>query len=81
MIVQRPLFYVVLRDGDQWMIEAEWPDGSIEHVQAFKAHSQAVHWVKTYSEKWLLQRVWFDRKNKGRPEAALSLTSRYALVR
>ena len=57
MIVQRPLFYVVLRDGDQWMIEAEWPDGSIEHVQAFKAHSQAVHWVKTYSEKWLLQRV------------------------
>jgi hypothetical protein len=57
MIVQRPLFYVVLRDGDQWMIEAEWPDGSIEHVQAFKAHSQAAHWVKTYSEEWLLQRV------------------------
>jgi hypothetical protein len=29
----------VLRDGDAWLVEAEWPDGSIEHVSTFKAHS------------------------------------------
>lgn len=57
MIAQKPLFYVVLRDGDQWLIEVEWPDGSIEHVQAFKAHSEAVNWVKTHSETWLQERV------------------------
>ena len=57
MIAQKPLFYVVLRDGDQWLIEVEWPDGSIEHVQAFKAHSEAANWVKTHSETWLQERV------------------------
>jgi hypothetical protein len=36
MIAQRPVFCVVLGEGDQWLIEAEWPDGSVEHVCAFK---------------------------------------------
>jgi hypothetical protein len=57
MIAQKPLFYVVLRDGDQWLIEAEWPDGSIEHVQAFKAYSEAVNWVKTHTQTWLQKQV------------------------
>jgi hypothetical protein len=64
MIAQKPLFYVVLRDGDQWLIEVEWPDGSIEYVQAFKAHSEAVNWVKTHSETWLQERVWFGREKR-----------------
>jgi hypothetical protein len=57
MIVKTPLFCVVLRDGDEWFIEAEWRDGSIEHVRTFKAHSDAVNWVKTRSEAWLHDRI------------------------
>jgi hypothetical protein len=54
MIMKTPLlFCLVLRYGDEWLIEAEWPDGSIEHVRTFKAHSDAVNWVKTRSEAWL----------------------------
>ena len=43
MAGQKPLFNVVLRDGDEWLIEAEWPDGSIEHVCTFKAQSDAAN--------------------------------------
>jgi hypothetical protein len=57
MIMKTPLFCLVLRDGDEWLIEAEWPDGSIEHVRTFKAHSEAVDWVKTLSEAWLHERA------------------------
>jgi hypothetical protein len=57
MIAQRPLFCVVLRDGGEWLIEAEWPDGSIEHVCTFKAHSDAANWLRTHSETWLQERM------------------------
>jgi hypothetical protein len=39
----RPIFCVVLGDGDEWLIEAEWPDGSLEHICAFRAHFEAVN--------------------------------------
>jgi hypothetical protein len=51
--VQRPFVYVVLGDGDQWVIEAEWPDGSIEPIRTFRAHAEAVDWVKTHSATWM----------------------------
>ena len=51
--VQRPFVYVVLGDGDQWVIEAEWPDGSIEPIRTFRAHAEAVNWVKTHSATWM----------------------------
>jgi hypothetical protein len=54
---QKPIFCVVLGDGDQWVIEVEWPDGSIEHVDVFKTHSEATNWVKTLSEAWLKERA------------------------
>jgi hypothetical protein len=57
VISQRPFIYVVLGDGDQWAIEAEWPDGSIEPICTFKAHAEAVNWVKTHSETWMRERV------------------------
>jgi hypothetical protein len=57
MIAQKPFFNVVLRDGDAWFVEAEWPDGSIEHVLAFKAHSDAAQWLNTHSESWLQERM------------------------
>jgi hypothetical protein len=35
---QKPFFCVVLNDGGQWHVEAEWSDGTIEQIDAFKAH-------------------------------------------
>jgi hypothetical protein len=57
MTAKTPLFYVMLRDGGEWLIEAEWPDGSIEHVCTFKVHSDAAHWLKTHSQIWLQERM------------------------
>jgi hypothetical protein len=51
--VQRPFVYVVLGDGDQWVIEAEWPDGSVESIRTFRAYAEAVSWVKTHSATWM----------------------------
>ena len=53
----KPVFCVVLTDGPQWSVEAEWPDGTIEHVDTFKGHSDAVKWVSTRSETWLRERA------------------------
>jgi hypothetical protein len=50
---QKPFFCVVLRDGDRWLVEAEWPDGTIVEVGSFKAHLDALNWVKTQSQAWL----------------------------
>jgi hypothetical protein len=38
-----PLFHVSLGDRDEWVIEAEWPDGTLEQVTSFKTHSAAAH--------------------------------------
>jgi hypothetical protein len=32
MIERIPIFCVVLKDGEHWQVEAEWPDGTIEEV-------------------------------------------------
>ena len=49
----KPIFCVVLSDGDRWSVEAEWPDGTIEHVDSFKVHAEARRWVSTLSMAWL----------------------------
>jgi hypothetical protein len=49
----KPIFNVVLRDGD----EAEWPDGTIEQVETFKAYFDALHWMNTQSDTWLRERA------------------------
>jgi hypothetical protein len=46
-----------LADGDQWSIEVDWPDGTIERFGAFRAHLDAVHWIDTLSEVWLRERI------------------------
>jgi hypothetical protein len=51
-----PIFCVVQRDGQQWTVEAEWPDGTIEQVDIFKGHSDAMEWVSNRSEAWLQNR-------------------------
>ena len=38
-----PIFCVVLKDGEHWEVEAEWPDGTIEPVYKFKAGLEALN--------------------------------------
>jgi hypothetical protein len=52
----KPLFCVVQLADEQWTVEAEWPDGTIEEIDTFKNHSDAVDWVSTRSERWLEER-------------------------
>jgi hypothetical protein len=53
----RPIFCVVLCDGDIWSVEAEWPDGTIEPVDTFEERSDAVDWLSARSESWLQERT------------------------
>ena len=46
MMSRKPIFCVVLRDGELWQVEAEWPGGAIETIDKFKAHYEALHWVR-----------------------------------
>jgi hypothetical protein len=57
MTAQGPIFCVVLRDGEFWQIEAEWPDGAMEQVCKYKAYFEALDWVKTQSAHWLQDRL------------------------
>jgi hypothetical protein len=52
-VAANPLFHVSLGDRDEWVVEAEWPDGTLERVSTFKNHSAAAHWIATASEAWL----------------------------
>jgi hypothetical protein len=49
----KPIFHVILGDRDQWVVEAEWPDGTLERVQVCQSHDSATVWVATQSETWL----------------------------
>jgi hypothetical protein len=60
MMAQQPLFCVVLSDSDRWRVEAEWPDGTIEQVDNFKSHFEAVNWINTEAEAWLRHRSFRD---------------------
>jgi hypothetical protein len=51
----KPIFYIVLGDCEQWIVEAEWPDGTIEQVETFKAYFDALAWLTTQSDAWLRQ--------------------------
>jgi hypothetical protein len=53
----KPLFCIVLGDGDLWSVEAEWPDGTIEQVKTFKRYSDAAEWVNVRSAAWLDSRL------------------------
>ena len=48
-----PLFHVSLGERDEWVVEVEWPDGTLERVSTFKKHSAASHWIATTSGSWL----------------------------
>jgi hypothetical protein len=49
---EKPIFYVILSDRDEWVVEAEWPDGTLERVNTFRDYLAATDWVATQSEAW-----------------------------
>ena len=56
--MRKPIFCAVVNDGnDGWSVEAEWPDGTIEQVSTFKAHSDAANWITNQSQAWLDSRA------------------------
>jgi hypothetical protein len=57
MMSRKPIFCVVLRHGELWQVEAEWPDGTIEPIDKFKAHYEALQWVRTHSAAWIEERI------------------------
>jgi hypothetical protein len=52
-----PIFAVILRDGDQWTVEAEWPDGTIEQATVANSASDAWGWINNTSEAWVTGRL------------------------
>ena len=56
MTERTPIFCVVLKDGEYWQVEAEWPDGTIEEVHRFNSGLEALNWVKTQSATWANER-------------------------
>ena len=52
----KPIFCLVLGNGQRWSVEAEWPDGTIEQVNTFKGYFEAASWLQTQSECWLRER-------------------------
>jgi hypothetical protein len=56
----KPIFCVVLRDGERWVVEAEWQDGTIEKIEAFEHQFEAADWIASQSEGWLEERVISD---------------------
>ena len=52
-----PLFAVILRETDQWTVEAEWPDGTIEQAIAVKSESAARRWISQNSQSWIRDRT------------------------
>lgn len=56
------MFYVLLSDRDEWVVEVEWPDGTLDRVRSFKHHASAADWVATQSTAWLqTQGLFSDR--------------------
>jgi hypothetical protein len=40
-------------DGSGWHVDAEWPDGLIQHVDDFGSDSEAREWIAKKSQAWL----------------------------
>ena len=53
----KPLFVVILRSGENWTVEAEWPDGTIEQAAEVKSASEAWGWIDQSSESWIADRI------------------------
>ena len=53
----RPKFAMVHR-GEEWSVQAEWPDGTIETpIRNLKSEQEALAWINQFSESWLRDRT------------------------
>ena len=50
---RKPIFFVIKHADDDWTVEAEWPDGTIETVETFEAELKALNWLSWQSGMWL----------------------------
>ena len=53
---EKPFFHVILSDRDEWVVEAEWSDSTLERVITFGDYSAAADWIANQSEAWLAVR-------------------------
>ena len=53
---EKPFFHVILSDRDEWVVEAEWSDSTLERVSTFGDYSAAADWIANQSEAWLAVR-------------------------
>jgi hypothetical protein len=53
---EKPFFHIILSDGDEWAIEVEWSDSTLERVSTFRDYSAAADWIAHQSEAWLTVR-------------------------
>ncbi len=53
---EKPLVHVTLSDRDEWVVEAEWLDSTLERVSTFRDHSAAADWIANQSKTWLASR-------------------------
>ncbi len=53
----KPIFVVILRDTDQWTVEVEWPDGTIEQALSVKSALAARNWISQNSQAWIKGRT------------------------
>jgi hypothetical protein len=56
MTTTKPIFYAVLGDGQRWVVEVEWSDGTIEPVDEFQHQFEATDWITNQSKAWLRDR-------------------------
>jgi hypothetical protein len=57
---EKPFFHIILSDRDEWAVEAEWSDSTLERVSAFRDRSAAADWIANQSEEWLAVRRIHD---------------------
>lgn len=56
--MRKPLFFVI-KSANDWTVEAEWPDGTIERVKTFAAELEALDWLSWQANAWLENRFAF----------------------
>jgi len=73
---EKPCFHIILGDRDQWVVEAEWSDSTLERVSTFRDYSAAADWIANQSEPWFAARRIEDIASELRQGAdALGLPS------
>ncbi len=53
---EKPFFHIILSDRDEWVVETEWSDSTLERVSTFGDYSAAADWIASQSEAWLTVR-------------------------